>query len=168
MVRPLTPALLAAAALLLAPCLSPAPGRAHAIESSLEHLHGAGSGALAASGPRDAEELRLISSFSTGQPVAAAAVRAVPPGGGAPVELGRTDAEGRLVFRLPAQVRPDWEVQVDGGPGHRDYLELPGLSAQAVPTMPRGDVAQSGRAAGLIALIGSLGLGGLALKRRRG
>lgn len=168
MVRPLSPALFAAAAALLVPGLSPTPVRAHAIESSLEHLHGAGSGALSASEAGQAEELRLISSFSTGQPVAAAAVRAVPPSGGAAVELGRTDGDGRLVFRLPAQVRPDWEVQVDGGPGHRDYLELPGTSAQAAPAGARGELAWSARSVGLITLIGSLGLGGLALQRRRG
>ncbi|MFM7266131.1 MAG: hypothetical protein ACKOZW_11200 [Cyanobium sp.] len=168
MLRPLRPALLAAAALLLAHCLSPSPGRAHAIESRLEPLHAAGSAALSATGPGKAEELRLISSFSTGQPLVAAAVRAVPPGGGTPVELGRTDADGRLVFRLPSQVRPDWEVQVDGGPGHRDYLELPGVTARAVPATTGGDLAQTGRSLGLIAVIGGLGLSGLALQRRRG
>ena len=170
MVRPSLPVLLGAAALLLAPGLSPAPARAHAIESSLEHLHDHGhSTPLARSTvkPAEPEELRLVSSFSSGAPVVAAAVRAVAPSGGEAVELGRTDAEGRLVFRLPSQVRPDWEVQVDGGPGHRDYLELPGLTARAVPTLPRGEFAQAGRQLGLLALIGSLGLGGLALRWRR-
>jgi nickel transport protein len=169
MVRPSLPALLGAAALLLAPGLCPAPARAHAIESSLEHLHGHGHNtplARSSADPAAPEELRLISSFSTGAPVVAAAVRAVAPSGGEAVELGRTDAEGRLVFRLPSQVRPDWELQVDGGPGHRDYLELPGLTARAVPTLPRGEIAQAGRQLGLLALIGSLGLGGLALRRR--
>lgn len=167
MVRPHLPCLLSAAALLLAPGLQAPPVRAHAIESTLEHLEGARSTAPMAAAQADAEELRLVSSFSSGAPVVAAAVRAVPPDGGQAVDLGRTDAAGRLVFRLPPQVRPDWEVQVDGGPGHRDYLELPGNTSQAVPAKTHGELARTGWQMGLIGLIGSLGLGGLALRRRR-
>lgn len=168
MIRPLLPTLAGAAVLLLAPVFTPAPARAHAIESSLETLHVHGIDSHQAASKADPEELRLSASFSSGQPVVAAAVRAIPPGGANGVELGRTGADGRLVFRLPSQVRPDWELQVDGGPGHRDYLELPGFTARAVPTAPRGEIAQAGRQVGLLALIGSLGLGGLALRRRRG
>ena len=57
-------------------------------------------------------------------PAVAAAVRLVPPDGGAPIEVGRTDADGQIRFTLPPQAGEDWEIQVDAGPGHRDYLEL--------------------------------------------
>ena len=56
--------------------------------------------------------------------MADATVKLVPPGG-TPIALGRTDARGQLNFQLPAGAGTDWEIQVDGGPGHRDYLELP-------------------------------------------
>jgi nickel transport protein len=39
--------------------------------------------------------------------------------------MGRTDAQGRLRFELPGELSDGWELQVDAGPGHRDYLELP-------------------------------------------
>jgi nickel transport protein len=120
------PVLLASAALLA--CAHPPAASAHAIQSSLETLSslsraytgsstGAGTGAA---GPSFA----LASSFSTGAPVADATVKLVPPGG-TPIALGRTDARGQLNFQLPAGAGSDWEIQVDGGPGHRDYLELP-------------------------------------------
>jgi len=118
--------LLASAALLA--CAHPPAASAHAIQSTLETLGslsraytgsntGAGTGAA---GPSFA----LASSFSTGAPVADASVKLVPPGG-TPIALGRTDARGQLNFQLPAGAGSDWEIQVDGGPGHRDYLELP-------------------------------------------
>jgi nickel transport protein len=66
----------------------------------------------------------LESRFSNGEPTSDAIVRLVAPDGQA-VELGRTDAEGQLSFALPKQANGDWELQVDGGPGHRDYLEMP-------------------------------------------
>jgi len=120
------PVLLASAALLA--CAHPQAASAHAIQSTLETLGslsraytgsstGAGTGAA---GPSFA----LASSFSTGVPVADASVKLVPPGG-TPIALGRTDARGQLNFQLPAGAGSDWEIQVDGGPGHRDYLELP-------------------------------------------
>ena len=120
------PVMLASAALLA--CAHPQAASAHAIQSTLETLGslsraytgsstGAGTGAA---GPSFA----LASSFSTGAPVADASVKLVPPGG-TPIALGRTDARGQLNFQLPAGARSDWEIQVDGGPGHRDYLELP-------------------------------------------
>ena len=40
-------------------------------------------------------------------------------------ELGRTDAEGRLSLDLSSVGNGTVDLQVDGGPGHRDYLELP-------------------------------------------
>jgi nickel transport protein len=163
------PLLAAALGLALAPGLSPAPAGAHAIQSSLEplHVHTHPAGSLQASAAASADQLRLTSSFSTGQPVVAASVRLASPDGRAAIDLGRTDAQGRLTFNLPQQARPDWELQVDGGPGHRDYLELPGVTAQARPAGGAAEFAQTARHLGLLALVGSLGLGGLAFGRRR-
>jgi nickel transport protein len=139
--RPLlgAPVLLASGALLT--CAHPQAASAHAIQTSLETLSslsraytGSNTGPdTAASGPSFA----LASSFSTGAPVADASVKLVPPGG-TPIALGRTDARGQLNFQLPAGARSDWEIQVDGGPGHRDYLELPnGAVRPAATTYPR-------------------------------
>ena len=57
-------------------------------------------------------------------------VRLVPPHG-QPLELGRTDGQGQLSFALPKGANGSWELQVDGGPGHRDYLEMPLRGGQA-------------------------------------
>jgi nickel transport protein len=104
------------AALLLA---SAGPAHSHAIESSLERLSSL------------TDQLVLDSRFGNGEPAADAVVRLVPPGG-TPIEVGRTDASGQLRFRLPQNATAAWEVQVDQGPGHRDYLELP--TAEASPS----------------------------------
>ena len=40
-------------------------------------------------------------------------------------ELGQIGANGQLVLTLPDLVEGVLDLQVDGGPGHRDYLELP-------------------------------------------
>ena len=40
-------------------------------------------------------------------------------------ELGEIGANGQLVLTLPDLVEGVLDLQVDGGPGHRDYLELP-------------------------------------------
>ncbi|MEB3255959.1 MAG: hypothetical protein VKJ05_06185 [Synechococcaceae cyanobacterium] len=169
MVTPPLPALAGALVLVLAPALAPQAARAHAIESNLEHLHHHEIGTPLAATANGPDRMRLQSSFSSGQPVVAAAVRLVPPNGARPLELGRTDSDGQLTFTLPRQARPDWELQVDGGPGHRDYLELPGVTARAVPPAAGlGEFGHASRQLGLVALIGSLGLGGLALHRCRG
>jgi nickel transport protein len=97
----------------------------------------------------------------------AAAVRLAPPDGRTPINLGRTDASGSLTFTLPSQAHANWELQVDGGPGHRDYLELPGVTAQARPAGGAAEFTQTARHLGLLALVGCLGLGGLAFGRRR-
>lgn len=152
-----------AAGLLLAvaaACAAAPAARAHGIETSLQRLSALREG-FAASG------YQLESSFSSGEPAGDAVVRAVPPSGGAGVEIGRTDAQGRLRFRLPAQVQADWELQVDAGPGHRDYLELPG--GQAGPPAALAPVKPSRwrpllPAASALALVGLLGLG---VSRRR-
>jgi nickel transport protein len=76
-------------------------------------------------------------------------VRIVPPQGEA-IVLGQTNAEGQLQFQLPRQAGSDWELQVDAGPGHRDYLELndtlvdaaANLPATAAPALGRSNLAR--------------------------
>ena len=87
-----------------------APARAHQIESALQYLDG---------------DLQLSSSFSNGEPTQGAVVRLLNADGTPGQELGRTDAEGRLSLDLSTVVNGTVDLQVDGGPGHRDYLELP-------------------------------------------
>ncbi len=88
------------------------PARGHGIETSINRLE-----ALNA-------QLVLQSQFSTGEPTQDALVRLIGPDGSSQ-ELGRTDASGRLSFALPPGSQGSFELQVDGGPGHRDYLEMP-------------------------------------------
>ena len=149
---PLWSALLAAGTLLVIPGVA----RAHGIESSLERF-----GGLSA---------QLESSFSSGEPASDAAVRLVPPGGGAPIALGHTDSQGRLSFRLPSQATPDWEIQVDAGPGHRDYLEVPAATTgkQAGVSTSKGPVhgkLSHGLALSALGLSGLMG--GLLMRRPR-
>jgi nickel transport protein len=54
----------------------------------------------------------------------------VPPGG-EPIPVGRTNSKGQLSFALPRDAHGEWDVNVDGGPGHRDYLSLPINRGQA-------------------------------------
>jgi len=148
----LLPGLLAAGVLLLAPGAS----RAHGIQSSLERF-----GGLSA---------QLESSFSSGDPARDAEVRLVPPGGGAPIALGHTDSQGRLSFRLPPQASPEWEIQVDAGPGHRDYLEVPAASSGTTPAISSSESSLAGPRSQLLALgaVGLTGLlGGLWMRRPR-
>ena len=84
--------------------------KAHGIESSLRYLDG---------------KLELSSSFSTGEPVKGAAVRLLNADGTPVDELGEIGANGQLVLTLPDLVEGVLDLQVDGRPGHRDYLELP-------------------------------------------
>jgi nickel transport protein len=144
------------------------PGRpvgAHAIESSLERV----------SGLTDA--LVLETRFGPGQPAADAEVRLVAPGGSA-ISLGRTDAHGTLRFQLPRNAGPDWEVVVDQGPGHRDYLELPppaatrqGAGPAATLVRPRPRIHWPATLGSTpLAVAGVVALGGLgctAFRRRR-
>jgi len=133
-------ALIGFAGLLIAPGMA----QAHGIESNLERLGGLSDRvdfsrtdfSRTTSGSRaPASRLQLESHFSSGMPASEAAVRLVPPNGGTPIEVGRTDTRGQLTFALPAQAGSDWEIQVDAGPGHRDYLELPG--SEKTITAPR-------------------------------
>jgi len=131
--RPLrgAPVLLASTALLA--FVHPQPAAAHAIQTTLESLGSLSRAYTGSSTGAAGASFALASSFSTGVPVADASVRLVPPGG-TPIALGRTDARGQLNFQLPAGARADWEVQVDGGPGHRDYLELPNGAVRPAAT----------------------------------
>jgi nickel transport protein len=151
---------LAAVAALL---VGPGPAHSHALESSLERLSSL------------TDQLVLDSRFGNGEPADDAVVRLVPPSG-IPIEVGRTDSNGQLRFRLPEGASAAWEVQVDRGPGHRDYLELPGAGPTspraAAPTTLLGRQRAAGwQPLGLAAIVGTLGggvLGGsLAWRRSR-
>ena len=137
--------------------------RAHGIETSLEHFAG-----LRAAKPLEGGDLQVESRFSTGLPATAAVVRLLPPDGGEPIEVGQTDDEGRLRFALPEGARDDWEIQVDAGPGHRDYI---GLSEDLEP--PETDTLSLHPAGWTTPLpvlaLGLLGgaTGGAILRRRR-
>ena len=87
-----------------------APAKAHQIESALHYFDG---------------DLQLSSNFSNGEPTQGAVVRLLNADGTPGQELGRTDADGRLSLDLSTVVNGTVDLQVDGGPGHRDYLELP-------------------------------------------
>ncbi len=106
-------------------------GHAHGIQSSLERL-----GSLSASG--GGSEIQLETSFSNGTPAHDASVSLIPVGGeGPPIAVGHTDAMGQLTFKLPPVASGNWEIQVDAGPGHRDYLEIPpGPEPGAGPVKP--------------------------------
>jgi nickel transport protein len=169
---PLLP-LVAFAGLLIAP----GAARAHGIESNLERLEGLSAGvdfSRTASGSRaPAPRLQLESRFSSGVPASEAAVRLVPPNAGPPIELGRTDTRGQLTFALPAQAGNDWEIQVDAGPGHRDYLELPGSestggAAHAGTLLPRaGSLASRWHLLSPVVVFGLIGSVGVLRRWRR-
>ncbi|MEB3331988.1 MAG: hypothetical protein VKI83_05810 [Synechococcaceae cyanobacterium] len=160
MSRVLLPVLIGFAGLLAAA----GPVGAHGIESSLESLSrlnqaGFGSGSAA--------KLRLASHYSSGLPASDAQVSLVPPGGGEGIDVGRTDTSGNLTFALPRGVPGDWEIRVDAGPGHRDYLELPEARTPARPhsqaQLPRIQPLAWVPLLGL----GLLGGAGVAVRRRR-
>ena len=98
------------ASLLLFGGLGTIPTKAHQIESALHYLNG---------------ELELSSSFSNGEPTKGAVVRLLNADGSAGQELGRTDQAGRLTLHLGTVRDGVVDLQIDGGPGHRDYLEMP-------------------------------------------
>jgi len=142
------PTLLSATALGLAVCGAAGSVRAHAIESTLERLAGA------------RETLELHSRFSSGLPAADATVSLVSPSGQT-LALGRTNADGELRFALPASVDASWELRVDRGPGHRDYLELPAGASARAPAAGLPDLSWAGGVALLACtLVGA--------RRRRG
>ena len=157
------PVLLGVAPLVLAPGLV----RAHAIQTDLTVV-GASHSHLQASLPAAGSKLELASHFSTGLPASDAAVRLIPAQGGTPIDLGRTNADGRLAFALPAGTGRDAEIQVDAGAGHRDWIELSELGRPArQAALPWGALHGNLLTLAPIAALGLLG--GLArLNRPRG
>jgi hypothetical protein len=103
------------ASLLLFGGLGAIPTQDHQIESALHYLNG---------------ELELSSSFSNGEPTKGAVVRLLNADGSAGQELGRTDQAGRLTLHLDSVRDGVVDLQIDGGPGHRDYLEMPVQAGQ--------------------------------------
>jgi len=145
--------------------LAPLAAGAHSIQTDLHLLGGAHGAQLQASLPISSGRMELQSAFSNGQPARDAAVRLIPAQGGTPIELGRTDAQGRLAFALPERTGRDAEIQVDAGPGHRDWIELSELGAgRRQASLPLRGVLLS------LTPVAALGLlGGLArLQRPRG
>jgi nickel transport protein len=152
MTQPTTTAL---RALVLALLLSPAAAQAHGIESSLTRLESL------------TDSLVLESRFSNGEPTSDAVVRLVGPDGESR-EIGRTNAQGQLSFALPKQANGEWELQVDGGPGHRDYLEMPVQQGQA----QLDQISQHSHGSTSMGWLGALGatamlLGVLRIRRHR-
>lgn len=140
-------------------CVSAA--QAHGIQSTLERLSNLSS-------PSANRPYQLESRFSSGLPAKDASVRLVSPGGDASLELGHTNSEGQLTFTLPAQAKADWELQIDAGPGHRDYVELPATSPatlQSWAAPPSHALARTIRSLGAVALLGAMA--GLLLHRPR-
>ena len=103
------------------------PVQAHQIESALSYMDGT---------------LELSSSFSNGEPTKGAVVRLLNADGSAGTELGRTDASGKLKLDLSGVDDGVVDLQVDGGPGHRDYLEMRvndgEVNPEAVVSLPVG------------------------------
>ena len=96
--------------LLIGAALQPSV-KAHGVETSFSGLEASGL-------------LQLNSHFSTGQPLVNAEVRLQSPDGSKTLKLGHTGSDGSFKAKMPAQANREWELVVDGGPGHRDYLEL--------------------------------------------
>ena len=106
MLRPFTPPGLAALAL-----LTPGRSLAHAVQTDVSSLLPSGL-------------INLRTSFSSGEPLANAPVRLESHDGNRSIALGETDADGRFTGELPALDSDAWDVVIDGGIGHRDYLGL--------------------------------------------
>ena len=119
----------------------PMAGHAHAIESTINYLDG---------------ELKLHSSFSTGDAAAGATVRLLQADGSPGEELGQMDTNGVLSLTLPALQQGVLDVQIDGGPGHRDYLSLPMREGVVqIDAVSQGETASPG----WLALLGGAGAG---------
>ena len=103
------------ASLLLFCGLGEIPTQAHQIESALHYLNG---------------EVELSSSFSNGEPTQGAVVRLLNADGSAGQEMGRTDQAGRLILNFDTIKDGVVDLQIDGGPGHRDYLAMPVQAGQ--------------------------------------
>ena len=98
------------ASLLLLGSLQAMPARAHQVESALRYVDG---------------DLELSSNFSNGEPTQGAMVRLIKADGTPGQALGRIDDDGKLNLDLRDFENGVVDLQIDGGPGHRDYLTLP-------------------------------------------
>ncbi len=90
--------------------LQPRITNAHSIESSLKYING---------------NLELYSGFSDGIPAEGAVVRIISPNGKQMQKIGKMNSQGKLNLILPKIKEGSLDIQVDAGPGHRDYLLLP-------------------------------------------
>ena len=138
----------------------PQAAHAHAIESTLSYLNGT---------------LELRSSFSTGEPAAGALVRMLEEDGTPGAALGQIDQNGVVQLTLPALSEGTVDLQIDGGPGHRDYLTLPiengAVQLDAVTQHPAGHprlLALLGTAGAAAGLYGGLVLVGRVRRSRPG
>ena len=104
------------AAMAGAMAMAPSAAWAHGVETNFTALQASGL-------------IELRTQFSSGEPLADAEVRLQSPDGSKSLKLGRTGSDGRFSAQLPAQASRQWELVIDGGPGHRDYLELNGPQA---------------------------------------
>jgi len=104
------------AAMAGAMAMAPSASWAHGVETNFTALQASGL-------------IELRTQFSSGEPLADAEVRLQSPDGSKTLKLGRTGSDGRFSAQLPAQASRQWELVIDGGPGHRDYLELNGPRA---------------------------------------
>ena len=93
------------------------PAKAHSIETRLNYINGV---------------LELQTEFSTGDPVKGAFIKLLKPDGFSVKQLGRTNQEGKLELNIPEIKNGQVDLQIDGGPGHRDYLLLPIRSGKVI------------------------------------
>ncbi len=86
------------------------PYKAHSIQSEVTFENG---------------KVRLSSRFSNGEPVEGAVISILNQESLPVIELGQTNHLGNLILNLPYLDSGKINVQIDGGPGHRDYLMIP-------------------------------------------
>ena len=91
--------------------LMPSRGLAHAVQTDVSSLLPSGA-------------INLRTSFSSGEPLAHAPVRLESHDGSQSIPLGATDGDGHFAATLPELDSQSWDVVIDGGIGHRDYLGL--------------------------------------------
>ena len=84
------------------------------------------------------------------------ALRLLQADGSPGEKLGQMDANGVLTLTLPALQQGVLDVQIDGGPGHRDYLSLPMREGVVqIDAVSQGETASPG----WLALLGGAGAG---------
>ncbi len=134
--------LLTAAAVLILPL----PAHSHAVETRYSGLI---SGGL----------LELNSNFSSGEPLVEAEVRLESHDGSQSIPLGATNAEGHFSVTLPELDSQAWDVVIDGGIGHRDYLGLDEEMEISSRGLQQVWLAISGMLGATLALTGSISHG---------